>query len=115
MHPTQQPVLRRFWYAIMPLEQLVDGPKHFTLSGQNIVLFLDKEGQPAALEDRCCHRTAKLSKGWCKNGEIVCGYPGWVYDRNGRLTSIPQPAPDQPLPATRGGFDAHKLDFLPVK
>jgi phenylpropionate dioxygenase-like ring-hydroxylating dioxygenase large terminal subunit len=100
MRPTQQPVLRRFWYAIMPLDQLADGPKPFTLLGQNIVLFLDKEGQPAALEDRCCHRTAKLSKGWCKNGEIVCGYHGWVYDRNGRLTSIPQLAPDQPLPAT---------------
>ncbi len=44
------------------------------------MLFLDGEGNPAALEDRCCHRTAKLSKGWCRNGNIVCGYHGWEYD-----------------------------------
>ena len=37
---TKQPVLRRFWYALMPLEHLKDGPKPFTLLGEPIVLFL---------------------------------------------------------------------------
>jgi len=57
---TKQPVLRRFWYAVMPLEHLKDGPKPFTLLGEAVVLFLDAKGQPAALEDRCCppHRQA---------------------------------------------------------
>tara|TARA_R110002124_G_scaffold138138_1_gene301462 strand:+ start:9711 stop:10691 length:981 start_codon:yes stop_codon:yes gene_type:complete len=58
--------------------------------GENIVLFLDNEGEPAALQDRCCHRTAKLSKGWCKKGEIVCGYHGWQYNRSGEVTRVPQ-------------------------
>ncbi len=53
---TKQKVLRRFWYATLPLDKLKDGPKPFTL-GENIVLFLDAEGRPAALADRCCHRT----------------------------------------------------------
>ena len=57
---TKQKVLRRFWYATMPVDKLADGPKPFTLLGENIVLFLDAEGKPAALADRCCHRTAKL-------------------------------------------------------
>ena len=61
---TKQKVLRRFWYATLPVGKLQDGPKPFTLLGENIVLFLDGEGKPAALADRCCHRTAKLSKGW---------------------------------------------------
>ena len=43
---TKQPVLRRFWYAIMPLENLKEGPKPFTLLGEPIVLFLDAQGQP---------------------------------------------------------------------
>ena len=60
---TQQPVFRKFWHAVMPLADLQQGPKPFTLLGENIVLFLDADGQPAALRDRCCHRTAKLSKG----------------------------------------------------
>lgn len=90
MLTTQQPIFRRFWHAVMPLSQLAQGPQPFTLLGEAIVLFLDGDGQPAALRDRCCHRTARLSKGWCHNGGLQCGYHGWTYDRDGRVTSIPQ-------------------------
>jgi len=38
-------------------------PKPFTLLGENVALFADEAGNPAALADRRCHRTAKLSKG----------------------------------------------------
>ena len=67
---TKQKVLRRFWYATLPVDKLDDGPKPFTLLGEKIVLFLDGQGNPAALADRCCHRTAKLSKGWGQDGYI---------------------------------------------
>ena len=82
---TKQKVLRRFWYATLPIDKLNDGPKPFTLLGENIVLFLDDKGEPAALRDRCCHRTARLSKGWSRDGHIICGYHGWEYDRTGKL------------------------------
>ena len=98
MLSTRQPVLRNFWYATLPLAELDDGPKPFRLLGQDIVIFLDVAGEPAALEDRCCHRTAKLSKGWIKGGHIVCGYHGWEYDRTGKLVSIPQFPFEQPVP-----------------
>jgi phenylpropionate dioxygenase-like ring-hydroxylating dioxygenase large terminal subunit len=98
MLSTKQKVLRRFWYATMPLDKLRDGPKPFTLLGENIVLFLDAQGRPAALADRCCHRTAKLSKGWCRDGHIICGYHGWEYDRTGKLVNVPQFPFEQPLP-----------------
>jgi phenylpropionate dioxygenase-like ring-hydroxylating dioxygenase large terminal subunit len=98
---TKQPVLRRFWYAVMPVSHLADGPKPFTLLGEPIVLFLDKLGEPAALEDRCCHRTAKLSKGWINDGNIVCGYHGWEYDRDGKLVNIPQFPFEQAIPDAR--------------
>ena len=74
------------------------GPKPFTLLGEKIVLWLDENGEPACLQDRCCHRTAKLSKGWCDNGHLVCGYHGWTYDRDGTLVRIPQFSPDQIVP-----------------
>ncbi|TSE26080.1 Methylxanthine N1-demethylase NdmA [Tepidimonas sediminis] len=96
---TRQPVFRRHWYAVMPLSALRDGPRPFTLLGENIVLFLDADGQPAALQDRCCHRTARLSKGWCKGGGLQCGYHGWVYDREGRVVEIPQYEPGREIPA----------------
>ena len=52
----------------MPVDHLADGPKPFRLMNEDIVLFLDADGAPAALRDRCCHRTAKLSKGWMDEG-----------------------------------------------
>ncbi len=98
MLTTRQPVLRRFWYATHRLADLADGPKPFTLLGEKIVLFVDSKGEPAALMDRCCHRTARLSKGWCKGDLIVCGYHGWAYDRSGALIEVPQFSPEQIVP-----------------
>ncbi|MDH7798758.1 MULTISPECIES: aromatic ring-hydroxylating dioxygenase subunit alpha [unclassified Beijerinckia] len=95
---TKQNVFRKFWYATVAVESLKDGPKPFVLLGEKLVIFLDAQGKTGCLEDRCCHRTAKLSKGWMKNGNLVCGYHGWEYDRDGNLVAIPQFPPEQALP-----------------
>jgi phenylpropionate dioxygenase-like ring-hydroxylating dioxygenase large terminal subunit len=99
MLTTKQKVLRRFWYAVLPMEDIADGPKPFRLLGEDIVLFLGPDGKPAALRDRCCHRTSKLSKGWCKDGQIVCGYHGWTYDHTGKVVHVPQMLVQQDVPA----------------
>ena len=99
MLTTRQPVFRKFWHAVMPLSMLQGGqPQPFTLLGEAIVLFLDGDGRPAALKDRCCHRTAKLSKGRCVNGALECGYHGWTYDATGRVIRIPQYDTGRPIP-----------------
>jgi phenylpropionate dioxygenase-like ring-hydroxylating dioxygenase large terminal subunit len=87
---TKQKILRRFWYPVVPVAQLQDGPKPFTLLGEEIVLWLDGSGSPCAVVDRCCHRTAKLSRGFVENGAIVCGYHGWTFDGKGACLRIPQ-------------------------
>jgi phenylpropionate dioxygenase-like ring-hydroxylating dioxygenase large terminal subunit len=100
MLTARQPVFRKFWHAVMPLSMLEGGqPQPFTLLGENIVLFLDGQGQPAALKDRCCHRTAKLSLGRCVDGGLQCGYHGWTYNAAGRVIRIPQYDPDRAIPA----------------
>ncbi len=100
MLTTQQPVFRKFWHAVMPLSMLqTQSPLPFTLLGENIVLFLDERGQPAALQDRCCHRTARLSKGRCVDGALQCGYHGWTYNSAGRVIRIPQYDPERAIPA----------------
>jgi len=90
MLATKQKVLRRFWYPVIPMENLASGPKPFTLLGEKIVLWLDAAGKPAAAIDRCCHRTAQLSCGFVENGNIVCGYHGWTFDTAGKCVRIPQ-------------------------
>ncbi len=87
---TKQSLLRRFWYPVMPVAHLTDGPKPFRLLGVDIVLWMTADGTPAAIADRCCHRTAKLSRGYCEAGRIVCGYHGWQYDRSGAVVRVPQ-------------------------
>ena len=100
MLTSRQQVFRKFWHAVMPLGDLHDGtPKAFTLLGEAIVLFLDANGQPAALKDRCCHRTARLSKGRCVNGALQCGYHGWTYNAQGRVIRIPQYPPEREIPS----------------
>jgi phenylpropionate dioxygenase-like ring-hydroxylating dioxygenase large terminal subunit len=93
-----QKALRKFWYAIMPLDRLAAGPQPFRLMGEDIVLFVDGAGEPVALKDRCLHRTARLSAGRCVAGGIECGYHGWTYASDGRLTRIPQFDAETPVP-----------------
>jgi phenylpropionate dioxygenase-like ring-hydroxylating dioxygenase large terminal subunit len=90
MLTTQQPVLRRFWYPVMPLDQLAQGPQSFQLLDQPLVLWLTASGQPAVLADRCCHRAALLSQGEIVNDCIRCPYHGWSFDSAGSCVHVPQ-------------------------
>ncbi|MEN9223442.1 MAG: Rieske 2Fe-2S domain-containing protein, partial [Thermostichus sp. BF3_bins_97] len=87
---TQQPVLKRFWYPVMPISLLQEGPQSFTLLGQPLVLWLDQAGKPAAVEDRCCHRSAQLSKGIVCDGHSRCPYHGWEFEGSGACVKVPQ-------------------------
>ncbi len=99
---SKHPVFRKFWYPIIPMTELAEGPKPFTLLDTDIVLWLDETGAPAAARDRCCHRTAKLSLGFCENGNIVCGYHGWTFNRDGRCVRVPQRASSEPMTSNFG-------------
>jgi phenylpropionate dioxygenase-like ring-hydroxylating dioxygenase large terminal subunit len=87
---TRQKVLRRFWYAVIPVAQVEAGPKPFTLLAERIVVWRDGQGRVSALQDRCCHRSAALSRGYYDGGLLTCGYHGWTYDRSGKCVRIPQ-------------------------
>ena len=94
---TEHLVFRRFWYPVVPLEALDRGPQPFCLLGQNLVLWIDQTGQPAAVEDRCCHRSARLSQGKVQQGQIQCPYHGWCFDSEGICVQVPQ-RPQQKIP-----------------
>ncbi|HEY9878044.1 MAG TPA: aromatic ring-hydroxylating dioxygenase subunit alpha [Leptolyngbyaceae cyanobacterium] len=97
---TKQPVFRRFWYPVIPMENLAQGPQAFELLGEAIVLWLDENGQPAAVRDRCCHRTAKLSLGKVCDGRLACPYHGWQFDGTGACVHVPQLKAEMAVPAT---------------
>lgn len=98
---TQHPVLKRFWYPVMPIAHLSSNtPRSFELLGQKLALWLDAAGQPVAVRDRCCHRTAQLSQGTIVNGCIRCPYHGWLFNGQGACVQVPQLHPEQKIPAS---------------
>ena len=87
---TKQPVLRHFWYPVMPIANLSNGPQPFELLGQKIVVWLTADSKPAAVADRCCHRSAQLSRGEVIDGNIRCPYHGWSFNAEGFCVHVPQ-------------------------
>jgi phenylpropionate dioxygenase-like ring-hydroxylating dioxygenase large terminal subunit len=87
----QHPVFRRFWYPTLAISELRSGPKAFTLLGEDLVLWMQEDGQPVALQDRCPHRRAKLSvDSLVVGGALQCGYHGWRFNGTGQCVLVPQ-------------------------
>lgn len=109
MRIMDHPVFRRFWYPTLRIDDLRDGPKPFTLLGENVVLWLQDDGTPAALEDRCPHRRAKLSvDSRIVDGALECGYHGWRFGGTGTCVLVPQ-MPDY-VPGPRHHVASYKCE-----
>jgi phenylpropionate dioxygenase-like ring-hydroxylating dioxygenase large terminal subunit len=65
--------LRNAWYGATWSRDLRDRPLARTILGEELVLFRAGDGKAAALEDRCCHRAAPLSRGWTVPQGLQCG------------------------------------------
>jgi phenylpropionate dioxygenase-like ring-hydroxylating dioxygenase large terminal subunit len=59
------------------------------LLGEPVLLYRKTDGAPVALEDRCCHRHAPLSKGRLRGDRVECGYHGLQFDPSGACVHIP--------------------------
>lgn len=88
--------LRAFWFPLCPrslLQQASVLP--FTVLGRHLVIWASANGSVGALEDRCSHRSARLSQGQVHtDGYLSCPYHGWRFDPSGHCKLRPQ-HPDQ--------------------
>ncbi|WPB56134.1 aromatic ring-hydroxylating dioxygenase subunit alpha [Xylophilus sp. GOD-11R] len=109
MLQTAHPVLRRFWYPLMPVARLDAGPQPFTLLNTEIVVWRSADGSLGAVRDRCCHRSAKLSRGYVEGNCITCAYHGWAYGADGQVMRIPQAAPEQQGKPTGLSIDSYHV------
>jgi phenylpropionate dioxygenase-like ring-hydroxylating dioxygenase large terminal subunit len=92
-----KPALAGFWHPIATVDEIDEQPQRFTLLDDFVVAFRDENGV-AAFRDLCIHRGAALSRGWVRNGNLVCPYHGWQYDRSGACVKIPSRPADAPIP-----------------
>lgn len=111
------------WWKVARSEEVTSAkPLAVDVGDQPVVLWRDAQGIARALEDRCPHRRAPLSRGCVRdNGWLQCGYHGWSYDgESGRLKEIPNMKDEQRFPpvykaiafavAESGGFVSVNLD-----
>lgn len=94
--------LRHFWHPVCTRQELEAahpsgrGPLAVTLLGEKLVVA-NLGSKIAAMQDRCAHRFAALSKGTVEGDKLRCNYHGWRYDAGGRAVHIPA-CPEQPIP-----------------
>lgn len=82
--------LSRFWYVACESRELEDKPLARDVLGVPLVLFRGKQGQAAALLDRCPHRNVPLSLGRVvPGGRLECAYHGWQFEGDGLCSHVP--------------------------
>lgn len=82
--------LRNCWYvAGWSHDFEVDRLVARTMLDEPIVLYRSFGADIVALEDRCCHRLAPLSKGRVEGDELRCMYHGLKFAPSGQCVQIP--------------------------
>ena len=82
--------LKNCWYVAAWDHELIDGRlMHRTLLGEHVLLYRGESGVVVALNDRCPHRGALLSRGRLEGDSVRCMYHGLKYDASGKCVQIP--------------------------
>lgn len=80
---------RNQWWVAATAEEITRQPRRRWLLDLPVALYRTEAGEPVALDDRCPHRWAPLSKGWLEGDELVCGYHGLRFSTQGRCVKVP--------------------------
>jgi len=82
-------MIRNFWYAILPSNELKKKPLGLTRLGEKLVLWRSEDNAINCISDICAHRGAALSHGQIIHDHIECPFHGIRYDGSGMATLIP--------------------------
>jgi len=83
-----------YWYIVAESHELLNNQViSRVILGEWLAIFRDNFGKVTALQDRCLHRTAQLSKGHVVDGNLQCPYHGWTYSASGEVVKIPSMGP----------------------
>lgn len=99
------PLIRNAWYVAALGSEITRQPISRRILGKSTVLFRKENGDPVALQNRCCHRSMPLSEGRLDGDTLVCRYHGFRYDCAGRVIEVPS----QERPPGNIGVPAYPL------
>jgi phenylpropionate dioxygenase-like ring-hydroxylating dioxygenase large terminal subunit len=80
---------RNQWYCAALSAEITRAPLARIFLDQPVVMYRKGDGTAVALEDRCCHRRAPLSRGQVEGDNLRCGYHGLLYEPGGRVIWAP--------------------------
>ncbi|WP_374527003.1 Rieske 2Fe-2S domain-containing protein [Novosphingobium sp.] len=84
------PFVQNAWYvAGWSNEVGKEAPWGRVIAGRPIVFYRGEDGSVVALEDRCSHRCAPLSKGRVEGDAVRCWYHGLLFGNNGACLEMP--------------------------
>ena len=82
--------LKNTWYVAAWSHEIgSEGMLARTITRVPLIFLRDANGAVFALEDRCCHRAAPLSKGRREGDTVRCMYHGLLFDTSGKCIEIP--------------------------
>jgi vanillate O-demethylase monooxygenase subunit len=82
--------LKNCWYMGGWDHEVMDGKLlERRILDQPVVFYRGESGQIVALDNRCCHRGAKLSQGRIEGDCVRCMYHGLKFDPSGKCVQIP--------------------------
>ncbi|MDD3798608.1 MAG: aromatic ring-hydroxylating dioxygenase subunit alpha [Novosphingobium sp.] len=84
------PFIKNAWYVAAWGDEIENGaPAGRVIAGQPVVLYRRADGAVVALEDRCSHRCAPLSKGRVEGDAVRCWYHGLLFGQDGACLEMP--------------------------
>ena len=91
------------WHPIVPSHELESGDciVQAFADGIDFALWRSRAGAVQAWENRCAHRSVRLSLGRVIDDQLACGYHGWRYAPGGQCTYRPS-NPRAPAPKGLG-------------
>ncbi len=82
--------IKNAWYVAAWSEDVTsDAIFARTYLGEPVIMYRTGDGRVTALEDRCCHRHAPLSKGRIEGDDVRCMYHGLKFGPGGQCVEIP--------------------------
>jgi phenylpropionate dioxygenase-like ring-hydroxylating dioxygenase large terminal subunit len=86
--------LKTFWHPVCTLAEVSKAaeerrPLALKLLREELAIALLADGTVVAMEDRCVHRSTRLSVGLIDGSTLRCAYHGWRYDSIGNVIDIP--------------------------
>jgi phenylpropionate dioxygenase-like ring-hydroxylating dioxygenase large terminal subunit len=81
--------LHKVWYMAGWSEELTGGRIARRILDLPVLVFRGANGEAVALEDRCPHRFAPLSRGEITDGIVTCPYHGLRFDATGACVGNP--------------------------